>query len=291
MDIHMPGMDGITATREIMKQNPVPIVVASATLRKRDVDLAMKAYQAGAVSVIEKPEGAVLLHLQEIGPTLRQELIAASKAKLSRPSAIAAERVTRTHVAATPRPASVKAIGICASTGGPPLLLELFSALPRPFPLPLLLVQHISHGFEDGFARWLSDSSGQMVKIASSGQRLEAGVWLAPGGRHLMLASATRMDLPPGKASDIHCPSGNPLFESLAQHLGPNAAGVVLTGMGDDGATGLLSLKQAGGVTIVQDEPSSLIWGMPKAAQERGAAGYVLNPHDIVRVLEQMAKS
>jgi two-component system chemotaxis response regulator CheB len=95
--------------------------------------------------------------------------------------------------------------------------------------------------------------------------------------------------LTPGRSSEFHCPSGNPLFVSLAKHLGPHAAGVVLTGMGEDGANGLLSLRQAGGVTVAQDEPSSLIWGMPKAAREKGATDYLLNPGDIARALEQMA--
>ena len=294
MDIHMPGMNGVDATREIMQQCPVPIVVASATLRKADIDWAMKAYEAGAVSVIEKPSGAVLLHLQELAPVLRNELLAASKSKVRQlprgPAAVSSKAASeRASGRRTFRPAKV--IGICASTGGPPVLLELLSALPKPFPVPVLLVQHISRGFEEGFSRWLSTTSGQRVQLAAPGQKLEPGIWLAGGGRHLMLGSPTRLDLLPGGPAEIHCPSGNPLFASLARHLGAQAAGVILTGMGDDGATGLLALKQAGGITIVQDEASCLIFGMPKAAQEKGAAGHVLNIAGIVKALEQMART
>lgn len=288
MDIQMPDMDGIAATRQIMREHPVAVVVASATLRDREVGLAMKAYEAGAVMVIEKPEGAVLLHLAEIGPTLRAELIAASAARCLAPANASRARHGSLPAAGLSRPRRLRVIGMCASTGGPPVLLKVLSLLRKPFPVPVLLVQHISRGFEQGFAKWLSESSGQSVRIATHGQKLEPGVWLAPGGQHLVLGSAARLHLAAGHAADIHCPSGNPLFVSLGEHAGPEAAGVVLTGMGDDGAAGLLSLKEAGGITVAQDETSSLIWGMPKAAHEKGAADYLLSPGDIARALEQM---
>lgn len=294
MDIHMPDMDGIAATSEIMRRCPVPIVVASATLKKRDVDLAMKALEAGAVSVIEKPGGAVLLHLKKIAPELRRELIAASKARFRRmgnplPPAPAKETPTSQGPVAFPRLSPVKVIGICASTGGPPALLEIFSALPKPFPIPILLVQHISQNFEEGFARWLSASSGQSVGLAIDGQRLMPGIWISPAGRHLTVGGSTHLELPPGKESELHCPSGNSLFESLAKHFGPNASGIQLTGMGDDGAQGLLTLKHAGGITLIQNESSSLIWGMPQAAQKLGAATYELDLARIAQAILQMA--
>ena len=288
MDIHMPGMGGIEATREIMRVCPVPIVVASATLRRHEIDLAMKAIEAGAVSVIEKPEGAVLLHLQKIAPQLRAELVAASQAVVRRrplpavraPAAISAKMVTV---------GNVEVIGVATSTGGPPVLLEIFSALPKPFPLPVLLVQHISEGFVEGFARWLGEMTGQPTRLATDGARLEPGIWLAPGGRHLGLANRARIELLPRRATDLHCPSANVLFDSLSRHAGTSSLGILLTGMGDDGASGLLALKQAGGHTVIQDEVSSLIWGMPKSAKELGAANQELNPAEIVRVMMKVA--
>lgn len=291
MDIHMPDMDGITATQEIMQRCPVPIVVASATLRKHDVDLAMKSLLAGAVSVIEKPPGAVLLHLKKIAPALRDELIAATKSKLRPPLRVPSLRLNAPRMRSVASDATIKAIGICASTGGPPVLREILCAIPKPYPRPILLVQHISPGFEEGFARWLSEATGQTVSLASDGQRVAPGIWIAPSGRHLMLDGPGRLKLPLGKPSDLHCPSGNPLFESLAKHLGSNAAGVQLTGMGNDGASGLLALKQAGGTTVIQNEASCLIWGMPKAAHEIGAALYQFSPCEIARALADWAHS
>ena len=288
MDIHMPGMGGIEATREIMRVCPVPIVVASATLRKQDVDLAMQALQAGAVSVIEKPQGAVLLHLQKIAPQLRAELVAASQAVVRRRSAPATHRAPAPVSVRGAARGRVEVIGIATSTGGPPVLLQIFSALPKPFPLPILLVQHISEGFVEGFARWLGEMTGHSVRLAADGAQLEPGIWLAPGGRHLALASRTRIELPSRRDSDIHCPSANVLLESLSRHAGSSSLGIVLTGMGDDGARGLLALKQAGGQTVIQDEASALIWGMPKCAKELGAANQELSPAEIVRVMMQV---
>lgn len=286
MDIHMPDMDGIEATRQIMRQCPVPIVVASATLKKQEVNLAMQALEAGAVSVISKPEGAVLLHLEKIGPSLRDELMAASTAKLQRRASFGRRELTRRSAAARMTPIDV--IGVCASTGGPPVLMQIFSALPKPVPVPVLLVQHISEGFEEGFARWLSDMTGQSVCLATSGQKLEPGIWMAPNGTHLTVSSPTRIALEPKNARDIHSPSGNPLFESLAKQFGARAVGVLLTGMGDDGARGLLALKQAGGTTIIQDEASSLIWGMPKFGKQLNAATDEFDPEEIVAALTQV---
>jgi two-component system, chemotaxis family, protein-glutamate methylesterase/glutaminase len=165
--------------------------------------------------------------------------------------------------------------------------MEIFKALPKPLPIPVLLVQHISRGFEDGFARWLSKVTGQSINIAVNGQLLTAGVWMSCGGQHLRLSNGRRVELVQGLPTEIHCPSGNPMFQSLAP-LGSKAAGVLLTGMGDDGAQGLLELKQSGGVTIIQNQPSCLIWGMPKVAQQLGAAGFELDPSEIATALIRM---
>lgn len=292
MDIHMPDMDGIEATRQVMSQCPVPIVIASSTLKKRDVDHGLKAIEAGAVSVIRKPDGAALLHLKKIAPELRHELLAAAQANVS--------RLRRPLVPTSPidsgsqskignRKSRILAIGVCASTGGPSVLVEIFRNLPKPFPIPILLVQHISQGFVEGFGEWLAGQTGQTVSIATEDQPLTPGIWLAPVRMHLTLGSRSRLSLPNRESADVHCPSGDPLFASLARHLGPNAAGVQLTGMGDDGAHGLLALKEAGGETFIQSESTSLIWGMPRVAKELGAANHELSPMAIAGALTRLS--
>lgn len=295
MDIHMPEVDGIEATRLVMSQCPIPIVVASATLQRRDVNYGLKAIEAGAVAVVSKPSGAALLHLKKIGPELRHELLAAARVNVSRlmPIVVPTSR-------SVPAPQSqiaicksqvINAIGVCASTGGPRALCEIFAAIPKPFPIPILLVQHISQGFVEGFGEWLGSQTGHDVRLATDGQRLAPGIWLAPRRQHLTLGSPTRLALPNRMPADVHCPSGDPLFESLARHLGPKAIGVQLTGMGDDGAHGLLALKKAGGETLIQSEATCLIWGMPKVAKELGAGNYELSPTAIAGALSKLTVS
>jgi two-component system chemotaxis response regulator CheB len=295
MDIHMPELDGISATREIMDQCPVPIVIASATLRRDEIDLAIKALEAGAVAVVEKPQGAVLLHLPKMAPKLRQELVQAARVKLrprfklskvrsGRPSSAVINRVSK-------RDGGVLAIGLVASTGGPSVLRTVLSALPAGFPIPILLVQHISRGFEESFASWLTGVTGQRISLARDGQDLASGTWMAPSGHHLLAGPGGRIAVTPGSTAELHCPSGNVLFKSMAEQLGPRSAGVLMTGMGEDGAQGLLALKQAGGVTIIQSEETCLIWGMPRAAREKAAAQLELPPLEIAQTLIHMAQS
>jgi two-component system chemotaxis response regulator CheB len=291
MDIHMPDMNGVEATREIMRRHPVPIVVASATLQKNDVDLGLEAMNAGAVSVIAKPEGAVLLHLGKIEPQLRAELAAAAEAQVERIRG-PARKLPPLRAAGRDRlqiPA-VDVIGLCASTGGPPILMKILSELPKPFPVPILLVQHISQGFEEGFARWLEDSTGHPTRMIVGSTRLVPGLWLAPGGNHLVLGPRGRMELA-ARSGEIHCPSGDRLFESMAANAGVRGLGVLLTGMGNDGAKGLKALKASGGTTVIQSESSCLIWGMPKEAKAVDAHTYELPPEEISRVLMEAGRN
>ncbi|SFJ33644.1 chemotaxis protein CheB [Planctomicrobium piriforme] len=290
MDLHMPDMDGVMATREIMRRTPVPIVVASASLKQQEVDLGLEALQAGAVAVVEKPEGAVLLHLEKIAPLLRSELLIASKAKVKRRGLGSLKSPPVEEISQASSIADV--IGICASTGGPPVLVDILGKIPRPYPIPILLVQHISANFVPGFARWLGDTTGQRVCIAGPYERMTPGIWVSPGGKHLCAAELQRIVLkPPFSSSELHCPSGNALFSSLAQVYGSRAIGVLLTGMGDDGAEGLLELRRRGGRTLVQDEASSLIYGMPRAARERGAADSGHSPSELIQILTLMAEN
>lgn len=289
MDVHMEPMNGIEATRIIMRQHPTPIVIMSSTLQKRDIDLAVDAMQSGAVMAIEKPKGSALLHMSKMAPSLVRVLHEAAEAKV-RSSAIKKPDYKTVGKSLWRLPAQpTRVIGIVSSAGGPATLVRILKGLPRNYPIPILLVQHISKGFEEGFASWLGRETGLPASIATDGQRLTPGVWMGPCERHITLAVGNRISLRPQQPDDIHCPGGDPLLHSIARQSGKASMGMVLTGMGDDGARGLLAIKQAGGQTIIQDEATAMVWGMPQAAKKIGAGDYELGPSEINKALRQAA--
>jgi two-component system, chemotaxis family, protein-glutamate methylesterase/glutaminase len=180
-----------------------------------------------------------------------------------------------------------EAIGICTSTGGPGVLAEILGALPADYPLPVLVVQHIAEGFVDGLVRMLDDAIPLRVAIADDDAPLRPGVWVAPDGAHLVLTRARRTRLDRETVHGRHRPSADLLLESLADVLGPAAVAVVLTGMGRDGASGAAAVKQHGGLVLAQDEASSSIYGMPRAAVAAGARP--LAPPAIAAALQQLS--
>jgi two-component system chemotaxis response regulator CheB len=187
-----------------------------------------------------------------------------------------------------PRPAvPPEAIGICTSVGGPPVLQEILGALPADFPVPVLVVQHIASGFTDDLVRMLDRSSPLPVAMAAEGVPLRPGAWFAPDDAHLALTRGRRMTVDRETVSGLHRPSADLLLESLATVLGPKAVGVVLTGMGRDGARGAAAMKAAGAMLLAQDEATSRVYGMPRAAVEAGARP--MPPDEIVAVLRSLA--
>ena len=310
MDVHMDQMNGLDATKIIMRDNPTPVVIMSATLAERDVNLVVNALKVGAVAAIEKPRGAALLHMSKMAPellnTVRQAAATPVRDKKggatdsgndkartdtvsSRDSVGTTAQATsqdrlRFETASSPSH-RMKVIGVASSAGGPAVLAQIFSALPDRFPIPVLLVQHISAGFESGFAKWLTEKTGQQTRIASADQKLLPGIWMGPHDHHIVLRTPYQIGLDAKQPHDIHCPAANPLLASIARHCGRSAIGLVLTGMGDDGAAGLLAMRNAGSQTIIQDEASAMVWGMPGAAQKCGASDHELSPAGIVDVL------
>lgn len=293
MDVRMPRLDGLEATRRIMADRPTPILLMTAADNlATDVDLALRALEYGALDLIAKPE----LTPGGEGPAgralaARLRLLAGvpvishprGRARLRRPSSDegSGQEKTTFHRRAN------RVVGVVASTGGPSALKVLLSALPTDLKAAVVIVQHIDAAFEDGLVRWLDEECPLTVVTPRDGQDLFQGtVYVAPQRRFCEVTERRRLALLEEPfAAGSHCPSGDRLLESLARAYGPGGVGVVLTGMGADGAKGLLALRRAGGVTIVQDEATSVIWGMPQAAAQLGAAQQVLPLDRIARAL------
>jgi len=278
MDVELPGMDGLAAIEEIMSRRPLPIMVISVDAGNSSRKAAA-ALAAGALDAISKDD----LDLDDPGgaaaAAFRNRARLLSHAQVIRhPRA----RLRKTPVPQRPgRRASV--IGMCGSTGGPYVLAQLLGDLPAEFPIPILVVQHISAGFTEGLVHWLDQSVPLPVRVAADGAPLGPGAWIAPEGAHLKLAPGGRLRLDAATVVGLHRPSGDVLFESIAEVTDKGVA-VVLSGMGSDGARGAGAVRRRGGLVIAQDQESSAVFGMPKAAIDCGV-DRVLSPSEIAACL------
>lgn len=302
LDIRLPGMNGLDATLEVMRRRPTPIVVVAAGVNSEDGHLAMDALRAGALAVVEKPQGLSHADYAVLAKRLCDQLVRMSKIKVVRQSmrrdlAFALDGAARSLSAAPQAapwtaptvPESYAALGIVASTGGPSALVTLLNGLGADYPLPILLVQHIVGSFLAGFTDWLSSSTPYQVRIAADGEAPQRGcVYVAPVEHHLALSGGRlRLDKSPPVGGQR--PSGTLLLKSMAADLGPRAIGVVLTGMGSDGADGMLELYRVGAQTIAEDESTAVVYGMPAAAAKLGAVRTTLPLHLIAPRLRILA--
>jgi two-component system chemotaxis response regulator CheB len=291
MDIHMPKLDGLKATEKIMAYTPTPILVVSSSVYGEGMGLAFDALNLGALEVIKKPEARDWAELDRIG----REVI--RKAKI-----LANVRVI-THIrgrrAARPAPIEFAGAGsntrtlvaIGSSTGGPSALLEVLGRLPADLPVPVVVAQHIADGFIPGLVSWLDAGCAMKVVAAEDGQVPEPGkVYFAPTGANVALDGKTLRFQPVGHGQ-LYVPSADTLFDSVSRSLGSRAVGVILTGMGADGAEGLKLMRNKGAATIAQDEATCTVFGMPKAAIEIGAAETVLPVHKIAEGIEELVAS
>jgi two-component system chemotaxis response regulator CheB len=281
MDLNMPDADGFSGIARIMAETPTPILVLTAN---REEAVGFRALSLGALDILEKPQSHA--DLDDYGRLLRSRLRLLAGVKVIRHL-----RGLRERAAAVPRRAArAELVGIGASLGGPRALAALLRGLPPDFRAPIAVVQHIADGFTEGLAAWLTAETRLDVHEARDGEPLAPGrVVLAPTGRHLLVGEGfVRLsDAPP---VDTFRPSVTPLLLSAARAYGPRACGVVLTGMGRDGAEGLKAIRDAGGSTLVQDEATSAVFGMPRAAIELGAADRVLPLDEIPRALAELAR-
>jgi two-component system chemotaxis response regulator CheB len=282
LDLLMPVMDGFTAIERIMAQRPTPIVVLSSRANRNQMRTAFEAIQRGAVEVLPKPEdtGSWEQLAASLPQTLRNVALAHPRLPV-RPLRRTRERLT------VDAPSDLRWIVIGASTGGPAALREFLDEIPSGSPVSILIVQHIALGFEVGLAEWLNKEIDLDVRLAADGELPPLGsVRLAPGSSHLRIRPDGRLHLDTETpARRGHRPSIDELFLSCTELGGHHVAGVLLTGMGSDGVDGLAALREAGAVTLVQDEASSVVFGMPRVALERGAATIARAPRELARTL------
>jgi two-component system chemotaxis response regulator CheB len=282
MDIEMPEMNGIEATRQIMATKPIPIVICSAAVSSRQSVATFESLQAGAVACVEKP--VISDHRDSHG----------SASNLLRTVKLMSEvkvvhrwpRASQSASAALPKSGPtggtlargrVELIGVGASTGGPPVLQTILAGLPGDFPAPILIVQHMMRGFLSGLAEWLHRTTGSHVHIAEDSTEPRSGhVYLAPDDFHMIICRRGRLRLCKDEMVNAVRPSVSRLFGSLADAYGPACAGVILSGMGKDGAQELKRMKEAGAFTIAQDQSTSVVHGMPGEAIAIGAVDCVL---------------
>lgn len=293
MDIHMPGMDGFSATREIMETAPVPIIIVSGAVQD-EVAATFKAVEMGALAFIRRPAGPGHVdHAAEV-EALVTSVRLMSEVKVVRRWKRGVTVGQRVGPAAEMRSPVAgekpRLVAIGASTGGPVALQTLLSALPADFALPILVVQHIAQGFAAGFVDWLNASCALTVTLARHGQEVAAGhVYVAPDDRHMAIGAFGRIRLVEGPPEAGLRPAVGHLFRSVATHLGKGSVGILLTGMGADGADELCQLRRLGALTIAQDAASSVVHGMPGVAIERGGAVHVLAPAAIAAKLVEIA--
>jgi two-component system, chemotaxis family, protein-glutamate methylesterase/glutaminase len=279
LDLDMPRMDGMETLRMIMRRAPLPVILFS-THSKEGGYATLKALALGAVDFLAKPKDAAAGHLEEIADQLIAKIKVAKRAAGRKlPPAVLEESAAPKKGARSPLPPRrVIAIGI--STGGPNALQYVLSQIPADFQSTIVVVQHMPEGFTEMFAKRLDECCALEIHEARSGDLLIAGrVLICPGNRHMMVRRMPRGDmvvLSDGPPVNGHRPSADVLFHSVAQEFGLTAVGVIMTGMGEDGAEGLGAIKSAGGMTIAQSEDTCVVSGMPRAAILKGNANKVI---------------
>ena len=294
MDLFMPSVNGIETTKEIMSNRPTPIVIISGGLSdvKLDQSTTIQALRHGALAVVKKPQ-----NLMQAENSTEAKTIIDTVRNMSSVHVIThyqrSDDIVKTPfnlIINSDYQGEPQIVGIAVSTGGPGTLLTIVKNLPANFPIPVVIVQHITAQFLEPLVSWLDGMTKLRVSIAQEGQNAQKGnIYFAPIGKHLIVTKSGRfklLEMP----KTLHIPSANFLFESLASNYGKNAIGIQLTGMGDDGVAGLKAMYEQSAFTIAQDEASSIVFGMPKAAIEAGAVRQVVALDDIPLLLEKLVQ-
>ena len=301
MDVFMPVVDGLEATRAIMECCPTRIVIISSLVNDADLNTSFEAMRAGAVEIIEKPRGlsgrsysdvqrklgGILRNMVSARPERTQMNVAAPTP--SRTSTERPEPSVRSSVALLTSRRRPQVVCLGGSSGAPAVLVSVLGGLAADYPIPIVLAQHIARGFGRGLVSWLDQSIALRVQRAADGAVLEAGtVTVAPDDQHLEIRPGGQVNLAPSDSTSPYTPSIDRFFSSAAHAFGSGALAVLLSGMGRDGAEGLLALRQAGALTLAQDEETSVVYGMPREALECGAAERAISPAALLALLRSL---
>jgi two-component system chemotaxis response regulator CheB len=305
MDLNMPHMDGLQATAQIMTSNPRPVVIVSSE-SKEGADSTLKALELGAIEFVTKPSSGIDLDMQSVREDLLRKVRMAAKVRVVRTASTLAKQVqsagsaalSPTKVLHTPAPSAPPQLSgdlrfpvvvLAASTGGPATVMRLAPGFTRDFPAAVFLVQHMPAAFTTQYALQLAEFTSIRVKEAEASEAVQPGtLYICPGGQHLRVTPMGRIQLDSVTGRiDGYLPNIDVTMESIAAFAGALSIGVVLTGMGSDGARGAKAVKNAGGLVIAQDEASSVIFGMPAEAIKTGAVEQVLNIDDIYPAIEK----
>jgi len=302
LDVEMPRMDGITFLRQIMAEHPTPVVMCS-SLTAKGAQTTVQALAAGAVAIVTKPAAGVKDYLTESANLLIREVKAAAGANMralvprsAAPIApkLSADAILGADLLGAMHKTTEQIVAIGTSTGGTQALEAVLTCLPRTAP-GIVVVQHMPEKFTAAFAERLNGLSQVEIKEAATGDRVVPGrVLIAPGGMHMLLrrsGAQYQVEVMRGPPVNRHCPSVDVLFRSVAQTAGKNALGIIMTGMGDDGARGLKEMKEAGAITLGQDEKTCVVYGMPKEAMKMGAVGKELPLDAIPRAIIEFGVS
>lgn len=287
LDVNMPRLNGLEVIKEIMTRAALPILVLTAAAEDESDQVSFQALSLGALEVLSKPRAQDPQRFAAQAEEIRRAVRTIAGIKPMTRRAQAVEPSVPFLMGAGRGP--VACIGIATSTGGPAALQRIFSSLPADFPVPILVVQHTADGFTPALVKWLGSQTKLQVGIAEHGEPLAPGtVRFAPDRRHLMV-SLGRLRLDDGPAVRGFRPAGSVLLASLAREFGPAGAGFVLTGMGEDGVSGLQLMRERGGATFAQGRASSVVWGMPRAAIEQGAAEWCLELDQLAPAMQRLA--
>ncbi|MGZ3559348.1 MAG: protein-glutamate methylesterase/protein-glutamine glutaminase [Thermodesulfobacteriota bacterium] len=291
MDMDMPVMDGLEATRQIMAYHPTPILIVSSSVFKQGMDKVFKAISFGALDVIDKSE-LEFIGDKKSGEALITRIKFLTSVRIPDQALVKFRRERSTVDLKTGRKkVSDKIVAIVASTGGPQALLKILQRLPEDFPCGIVIVQHITTGFLSGLVDWLSKECKILVKIGADLEEIRPGVaYIAPDNFHMRVKEGGKISLSDEPANNGHRPSGDILLESVAKAYGKGGVGVILTGMGKDGAMGMKAIKQSQGLTIAQNEKSCVVFGMPNAAIETKVIDKVLPLEKIAEEIALMVR-